>query len=152
MVFEIAVQQSRDGDGPLSKEVLAQYDAALALPTGRSAMVRKIALEAVEKLPGKNKYKICVAKPFFDEYQLKTSTDFGVRKAFGDTYTFAKRDAGGHNELMAAVKQRRGERSGRPQNWYCLVSKKQFECGQMEKKHPHHEGGRGTANHEGHVY
>ena len=70
-------------------------------------MVRKIALEAVQKLPGKNRYKICVAKPFFEEYQIKQSTEFGVHKAFGETYTFAKRDAGGHEELMAAVK--RGE-------------------------------------------
>ena len=91
-------------------------------------MVQKIALEAVQKLPGKNKYKICIAKPFFEEYQITQSTDFGVRKALGETYTFAKRDAGGHDELMAAVKSGEVAEVVDPKTGITDYQKTQFEC------------------------
>ena len=51
----------------------------------------------------KNKYRLTINKPFFEEWRDKNKKDYGIRRDLADTYTFAKKAARGHNELMDAV-------------------------------------------------
>ena len=83
--LEIEIARSRAGGGELPNWFLHQFDAANALPKGRQAAIRKIALAAVEQRPGKNKYKINIKKPLFEEWRAKHSSDYGVHRQKGES-------------------------------------------------------------------
>ena len=102
-ILETAVKKSKEGSGTLPQDIVQQYDAAMSMSTGRASTLRKIALQAVTKVDGENKYRLTINKPFFEEWREKNKKDYGIRRDLADTYTFAKKAAGGHKELMDAV-------------------------------------------------
>ena len=105
--MEEEIQKSKAGSGTVPKHVIEQWDEAKSQGSGSQAALRKIALTAVERVPGKNKYRIVVKKPLFEEWRSKKDEDFGIKQSLGSTYTFAKKEAGSHQYLMDAVE--RGE-------------------------------------------
>ena len=83
--LNLEVAKSRSGQGELPKSFLDQYDAANGMSQGRQAALRKIAMAAVEQLPGTNKYKICIKKPLFEEWRETNTSDYGVHRQEGQS-------------------------------------------------------------------
>ena len=85
---------------------------------GKNDAMRKIALRTVEKIPGKNKYKLVVQQPYFEEYKAKYEEKYGLAVQKGETESFIAARLGGLDKLKAAlatgeVEEVRDESSGK---------------------------------------
>ena len=51
----------------LPPHIIDRYKKTKSMSSGRNAKLREIAMHAIEKLPGVNKYKLVVQHPYFEE-------------------------------------------------------------------------------------
>ena len=69
---------------------------------GKRARIRKIVEEAVQKRDD-GKWELCIKRPFFEEYRTQYRQQYGDDKNIIETYTYAKKAAGGKEELEDAI-------------------------------------------------
>ena len=105
-VLELAAAATKAGTAngeELPGHVMEMITNAQSKTTGKNDAMRKIALAAVEKIPGKNKYKLVVQQPFFEEYTAKYEETYGLAVQKGETESFMTARIGGADKMKAAI-------------------------------------------------
>ena len=105
-VLELAAAATKAGTAngeELPGHVMEMITIAQSKTSGKNDAMRKIALAAVEKIPGKNKYKLVVQQPFFEEYKAKYEEKYGLALQKGETESFMTARIGGTEQMKAAI-------------------------------------------------
>ena len=105
-VLELAAAATKAGTAngeELPGHVMEMITIAQSKTSGKNEAMRKIALAAVEKIPGKNKYKLVVQQPFFEEYKAKYEEKYGLSVEKGETESFMTARIGGPEAMKAAI-------------------------------------------------
>ena len=77
-VLDLEVAKAKQGVGELPQHIVTMYDKANSMGSGRLKALRKMAPDAVEQIPGKNKYRLTVQKPVFEQWREKEDKNTAV--------------------------------------------------------------------------